>query len=344
MLYKNTETTVKQSPFRQPADFSNEENEFTVSFVERIQFSNDNTPLVLSNHNTDEINSKTALKETIKSLQDMSQARKEREILAFEIDVKLVKEAELEYKRDLIRFNCHNLSLASFFNENLEDNQSRNTILLTRNKCHDEDKQNLKEENNKFKDHEGAVRVFRNSFPKHHTQPFDENDFSVIKRKGLTFHEDGKGDQQILTESTKKQAKSIKYDSLDLPKSQSDMSESCDDIQPKNQVILKTQESQTCQDIEDAYAFINLVNEANNGGDPDHLVQHSIMNDMIYNMQRHHEAIEAFKKGTEFKSSQILDNEENWIQHQTLNKRLFSSSESWNESETNSVTEPLYCL
>ena len=61
-------------------------------------------------------------------------------------------------------------------------------------------------------------------------------------------------------------------------------------------------------------------------------------------MQRHHEAIEAFKRESEFKSSQILDIKEDWIQHQTPNKRLFSSSESWNESETNSVTEPLYCL
>lgn len=344
MLYKNTKTTVKQSPFRQPADFSNKEKECKDSSVRRIQFSKNNTLLVLSNHNTEDISSKTALKENNITQQNTPPALTERAMLKSEIESELVKEAELAYEEDLKKFICHNLSFASFFNENLEDNQSSNTIMLTRNKHFDKDWQNKQKESNKLKNNGGEVRPFRNSFLEHRDQPIDENDFSVIKRKGLTFHEDGNGDQRLLTERTKKQVKSTKYDSLDLPKSQSDMSESCDDIQPKNQVILKTQSSQTCQDIKKAYAFINLVNEANSGGDPDHLVKQSIMNDVIHNMQNHHEAIEAFKRESEFKPGQIVENEEDWLPHQTLNKRLFSSSESWNENETNSVAEPLYCL
>ncbi len=351
MLYKNTETIEKQSLSKSLYENSSQKQENGCLSHQRMLFSKDNQVIVACNNTTEFHDSISALKKNSSSLFKLSRSilEEEKRMLMLDLDP-LCYEAELAYEKDLERFTSIKKQIPSFFVDEEKPRHNLNELNLTYNhSCLNvgQKQSTLQNNHREWKERKKSKQQLRNYKVSNHFLSSGGSDLSVIRRKGLAFHEDANKETSYrLCQNQKEKVRAVKTVGLDKIQQPIDISGSCEESIFQSKIHLKTKTSLSSKDIKEAYAFIDLINEANREGDSDHLIKQCIMNDVISNMQDHHEAMKLYleESKNQYSHCQKLERQDGWMKDSTQHKGIFSSSESLSEKEKSNTADKPCCF
>ena len=307
--------------------------------------SNKNTPQVTYNIGTEFHAQKVVFNELIRPsyLDSSSLFSQERDMLKFDAD-SLSHEAEQEYEEDLKRFTSLNMYIPSFFGGSQNDISSQEACEPTYHYvCPNGEVKPGSPMVKKGQNREMTCQVeLRNSNLDSHFLLSEDINSPITKRRGLAFHED-EGEEKITKTEMKARKDLRKHLKMKIKENsvqKSELSESCDGAHLEDEAPQEEEVNTLSQkEIKDAYAFIDLINNASQERDPDCFVKHCIVRDVISNMQEHHDALKRFLQNTENLENHSDDSSE---QERIHHKQIFSSNDSL--SERYSTASKPYCL